>query len=135
LPHRTQIHLLRSTTAIFAIVLLAASLGGCGNGYPRDWPPVSTPWFASCPDLRGTYRIGDIHEHDALSSWEVGAPFVRRKPDRIEDQWESMTIAGNAAEQLTVRFERSARFEAGLERLRAGSHGLLALFGLPTSDR
>lgn len=87
-------------------------LAGCDN-YPKDWSWVDTPFFASCPDISGTYLIGSNND-DGVGRWaKMGDTLFRgilpfeRSSQRWN--WETMTITGDASQQLDITLMRSAQ--------------------------
>lgn len=102
------------------LLMLAALLGGC-DSYPQGWASVDRSWFATfsrdCPDLSGTYRL---HPGASSSLRLLEQSFIGHHASTYHDHWpwETMTISGNAAEQLTLTLARSpeamAAWRAGL---------------------
>lgn len=87
-------------------------LAGCDN-YPKDWRWVDTPFFASCPDISGTYLIGSNNDDGIGRSAKMGDTLFRgilpfeRSSQRWN--WETMTITGDASQQLDITLMRSAQ--------------------------
>lgn len=87
-------------------------LVGCDN-YPEDWSWVDVPFFASCPDISGTYLIGSSNDDGIGRSARMGDTLFRSMlPFERSSQrwnWETMTIAGDASQQLDITLMRSAK--------------------------
>ena len=87
-------------------------LAGCDN-YPKDWSRVDAPFFASCPDVSGTYHIGSNNDDGIGMSANMGDTLFRgilpypRSSQRWN--WETMTISGDASQQLDITLMRSAQ--------------------------
>jgi len=93
-------------------VILALSLFGCDN-YPNDWSRVDKPWFSTCSDISGTYSIGSSNEDGIGLSANMGDTLFRSiLPTARSSQrwnWETMTITGDASQQLDITLMRSAK--------------------------
>ncbi len=91
------------------VLLLACLLGGC-DSYPQGWASVDRSWFATfsrdCPDLSGTYRL---YPGAASSLRLLEQSFIGHHASTYHDRWpwETMTLSGNAAEQITLTLARS----------------------------
>jgi hypothetical protein len=88
-------------------------LAGCDNNYPKDWPWVDVPFFSSCPDISGTYSIGSSNEDGIGRSANMGDTLFRtilpRERSSQRWNWETMTISGDASQQLDITLMRSAQ--------------------------
>ncbi len=97
------------STTLF-LLLAAALLVGC-DGYPEDWARLDRPWLSSCPDINGTYRIGENDEEGVGRShgMEYALMFRNILPPRNAQRWhwETMTISGDARESLSITLMRS----------------------------
>lgn len=90
-------------------LILALLLAACDN-YPAGWPGVDRPFFASCADISGTYSIGTNDEDGTGRNANMDSTFFRNiLPPRTAQRWhwETMTIAGDAAQQLDITLMRS----------------------------
>lgn len=97
----------RITLACLCLLLLA----GC-DGYPDDWSRLDRAFFSACPDISGTYRIGENNEEGVGRSHNLEGALMFRNilPPRNAPHWhwETMTISGDAREALQVTLMRSA---------------------------
>lgn len=99
---------------IFRIILFlsAAILVGCDN-YPNGWSRVDHPWFSTCADISGTYSIGNSNSDGIGQSANMGDTLFRSiLPAARSSQhwnWETMTITGDASQQLDITLMRSAQ--------------------------
>ena len=88
-------------------------LAGCDDNYPKDWPWVDVPFFSSCPDISGTYSIGSSNEDGIGRSANMGDTLFRnilpRERSSQRWNWETMTISGDASQQLDITLMRSAQ--------------------------
>lgn len=85
-------------------------LAGCDNNYPAGWARVDHAWLASCPDVSGTYLIGSNNaEGVGRDSGMSDTLFRGILPPRTAQRWhwETMTIAGDPAQQLDITLMHS----------------------------
>lgn len=88
---------------------LTVLLAGCDN-YPDGWVRVDHPLFSKCADISGTYSIGSNDEDGTGRNANMDSTFFRHiLPPRTAQRWhwETMTIAGDPAQQLEITLMRS----------------------------
>ncbi|HOY77001.1 MAG TPA: hypothetical protein PLN33_04300 [Hyphomonadaceae bacterium] len=99
------------------IIVLALVLSACGQNYPHEWPGISKPWFSTCPDLTGSYRIARIDADGRQYEYLDAAVFAPEPTVRGRGvRWDIMTVSGNIDEALSLRFTRSPELVAALQR-------------------
>jgi hypothetical protein len=100
-------------------VFVLLALAGCDN-YPDKWIAVNHPLFSRCPDISGTYKIGSNDEKGLGMSANMDDTFFRSilPPPTVQRwHWETMTITGDASQQLDITLMRSAKtMDAYLQR-------------------
>ncbi len=98
----------RGAGVLACLLLLAA----CDN-HPDGWSPVDRPWFTKCADISGTYSIGSSNDDGIGLSADMGDTLFRNiLPSARSSQrwnWETMTITGDASQQLDITLMRSAQ--------------------------
>ena len=100
--------LVRAIGVLACLFLLA----GCDN-YPEGWSRIDHSWFSKCADISGTYSIGSSNDDGIGQSANMGDTLFRsilpleRSSQRWN--WETMTITGDASQQLDIILMRSAQ--------------------------
>ena len=106
--------MLRRSTVIS---VLALALSACGQNYPHEWPGISKPWFSTCPDLTGSYRIARIDAEGRHYEYLDAAVFAPEPNVRGRGvRWDIMTVSGDIDEALSLRFTRSPELVSALQR-------------------
>jgi hypothetical protein len=108
--------------ALALIVAAALTLSGCRDDYPREWPAADTPWRDECPQLAGSYWIGNVGPllrapsfHDNVLREIIG-------DNRGARYWETLTISGDPATALELHVSRSdAQVQAALAEIAAAA--------------
>lgn len=106
--------------ALLITVLL--TLTACDD-YPSKWPAVKTSLLGGCPQINGTYALvtaEDVATH-GLESGEMFRHVFAPVPNG--GLWDTMTISGNAAQELTITLQRSPERVEGMVANNAGGRG------------
>lgn len=114
----------RRLPVVLSSVAVASSLSACGQdqgAYPPAWPPVAVSWFASCPDLAGTY--------DVRSGLLPTLPVSQLEGGPRGPRWEQLIIDGKPGHVLRLTLKRTVKRDPavpldllhGWDRVRAES--------------
>lgn len=101
---------------LFPILL---TLAACDE-YPSKWPAVKTSLLGGCPQINGTYALitAEAVAAHGLESSEMFKHVFAPVPNG--GLWDTMTISGNAAQELTITLQRSPE---RVERMVANNAG------------
>lgn len=110
---RLHVQIYPSLLKLIAGIACALLFIGCTprDGYPDDWQPLATTAADQCPDIAGTFTIGDRIVYQMLGGHYEKTPRT----------WSVMSIAGNPQEGLQItlyEINTGAPYEQPIKRNR-----------------